>query len=176
MAIDKKFLDKLLALPIRSFTEQFSKFTDNKSRDVYLRLLTELSHSIEENNLDCFQKYSKYLKTITDTTCIDKLKDLFATDNPFQFSNAIILASKFSAANILQRVLANYNKILDNLAAKLGRSPIRPEDVDEQQHNAIYYAFRSGNVDIAKALIEFWSIASNEMIRVCLYRRNNSNY
>ncbi|KAG8178987.1 hypothetical protein JTE90_012500 [Oedothorax gibbosus] len=85
----------------------------------------------------------------------EELYNYFCNSNPnLQIRNILILVCKHNKADFLDYLFNEESKILWNLMVKL--QIVSHTLIDEEQHNAFYYAVRSNNIILLDILIHKW--------------------
>ncbi|WP_410542263.1 ankyrin repeat domain-containing protein [Wolbachia endosymbiont of Tetranychus urticae] len=186
-----KFLLLSLLLPEEEFKDKYRKLYSNQSKPVdesgkvyierkdvnykkvtslYLNVLSEVKGLIERGDVDRLKNLSILIASITKIEKKTLLETIFnKEDNPIKDTNLIILACKHNQPEILKYLLSiEGSDLLKNLSDYINKPTINPTDTDGENHNAFYYAIRSGNVELLEVLIKwpnnfFYSLRSTKL-------------
>lgn len=148
------------------FPNDGNELPSNKAQITYFGLLSELKHSISNNDLGKFEKYFKFLTDFNDNQSRDDLSEWSVhTTNPLRLTNLIILCCRFNRTNFLEFLLANGNESYVKAASVNARdnSELLAEK-DDEQHNALYYALRNNNIEMVDMIVRHWSDVEIEQL------------
>ncbi|XP_044729331.1 uncharacterized protein LOC123292680 [Chrysoperla carnea] len=154
--------ERLLSSSYKSkeeFTREYKKlYCENlKAKEFYLLVLIKVAKAISDNNVANLKKLSKFIGYVNSVENQATLRDYYNdVKNPIQKTNLVILACQHNKVTILEYLFDNSSNILNSLSVDIGRNITLPNDKDELGHNAIYYAIRSGNIELLDTLINKW--------------------
>nr|XP_042907959.1 uncharacterized protein LOC107440000 [Parasteatoda tepidariorum] len=153
-------VQQLLNLLMKSenaVTDHFSQYDEEKKIRIYLKILIAIKNAIEANEEVKFQRLSTSLSLLSKGASSPNLNSSFnCDDNPFKMSNVIIMTCKYNRLEILNHIFSEDSMIISDLSSKIGREYPLPADNDEEDHNAFYYAIRSGNIRLLEVLMKKW--------------------
>lgn len=141
---------------------QFYRFSKQlnaaEKQSTYFYLLQVLVRTIEENDFNRFKQVTKSIAAFTKIQDKNNLREWFLdAKNPLLTSNLILLCCKQNRNDFLNFLFVENNEVcLKNLSIDVNKNAPLPSDVDDEQHNAIYYAIRNGNIEMVKIIVENW--------------------
>lgn len=138
------------------FTKNFENYDEASVRKLCSEVFNQIVKVTISGNIDHFKSlnwFADYISSVKDEEIVcDYFNDL---NNPLQSSNLVILICKHSNAKLLEYLFSEECKLLNSMV-KFRKVSVTPAVEDEDQHNAIYYAVRSNNVDLLDILIHKW--------------------
>uniref|UniRef100_A0A0K8S4L0 Uncharacterized protein n=1 Tax=Lygus hesperus TaxID=30085 RepID=A0A0K8S4L0_LYGHE len=131
----------------------YARSNEEESRKIYLRRLNDVRDAITRGNLNSLKNICNFLLEIDSIEKDENLQKHYKDpNNPFSGTNLIIFTCKHDQYDILKYFLVPEERVLFKLYEKIGHSFIHPDNIDQYQHNAFYYAIRSNDVKMVDVL------------------------
>lgn len=149
----KGSLSKLQLLASNSeeeFLKEIRKYDESDTKEIYLRVLAIIEEATTTGDVANFKRsitLFRYLSNLGGAA-----SDL---ENERKFQNLVISSCKHSSVEILKYLFEILTTCFLCLPRANGVS-IKPGEVDNECHNAFYYAIRSNNVQTLDTLIKNW--------------------
>ncbi|XP_057322749.1 uncharacterized protein LOC130666094 [Microplitis mediator] len=145
----------LMSTSRKKFKEEFKNYDKSSVEKLYSAISKEIFRTISTANFKDFEKLIKlteYIKNSGDNLAQDHFhRSIY---EPMKNSNFIIVACKYNQVSVLEYLFDNPKVI--NLFKNDDKNFLKPDDIDEERHNAFYYAVRSGNCKLIETLINKW--------------------
>lgn len=127
------------------FTKEYQQHDATTAKNLYLQMLLYTNNAVKCGNNENFKKICKLIKCVQNIEDRETIRSYHCdTDNSIQNTNLIILACKHNKFKILRLILSESRELLDILFPSNRDNLILPDHKDEENHNAFYYAIRSG--------------------------------
>ncbi|CAL1291481.1 unnamed protein product [Larinioides sclopetarius] len=122
----------------------------------YFQILREIKSTVLRDDVVRFKALSSLLNYVVASKSSEQMQKLEQTAlEAVGKINLITLACKTAAGGILEHLLSDQN-VHFVLPSRTDRSDLSPEELDDECHNAFYYAIRSGEIRLLEILIDKW--------------------
>ncbi|GBL99073.1 hypothetical protein AVEN_227570-1 [Araneus ventricosus] len=155
-SIHREYLLLRLLEP-HDFAKKFKKHDEVRRKYFYCQILNDMMTAVINSDLINLKWLACIIQCVNDELNNLDFQTFFRNaDNSLKDTNLIILSCKYNSVQALDFIFDHGCTIIDNLSTKFGNTTWLPTDVDENQHNAFYYAIRSTNVNLLSILISKW--------------------
>ncbi|KAG8186855.1 hypothetical protein JTE90_024101 [Oedothorax gibbosus] len=140
----------------KKFITNFGNYDHESIRKLCLEILNKTEKIAESGDVDGFKSLNWFVEHISGAVQERNFCDYFiyANNDSVTRKNILVLICKHSHGDILNCLFSEEFKLLWNFLVKL--QIVSLTSTDEEQHNAIYYAIRSNNVQLLNILIHKW--------------------
>ncbi|KAG8193895.1 hypothetical protein JTE90_011454 [Oedothorax gibbosus] len=140
------------------FKKKFENYDDASVKEMYLAVFDKIWQVAVSGDVNNLKSLNWYLDYILSAKKEENICDYFSASRSDSASidNLVILVCKHNHADLLDYLFSEECKILLNLTVKLEVLSLTPMNRDEEQHDAIYYAVRSNNIQLLNILIHKW--------------------
>ncbi|KAG8186863.1 hypothetical protein JTE90_024107 [Oedothorax gibbosus] len=140
----------------KKFITNFGNYDHESIRKLCLEILNKVEKIAESGDVDGLKSLNWFVEHISGAVQDETLYNYFmnANNDSITRRNILVLICKHGHGDILNCLFSEEFKLLWNFLVKL--QIVSLTSTDEEQHNAIYYAIRSNNIQLLDALIHKW--------------------
>ncbi|GIX81417.1 ankyrin-3 [Caerostris darwini] len=151
------FLTNLLAKSEDELVTEFCTCNEEGKERIYLTILFALQKVILQSDTDILKKISLIFNIFKNEISEGLLLKFYENiNNPFKITNPVILCCKQGNVEIIKLLFEQHASFCNLLSKNSIAFNINPTDVDEDCHNAFYYAMRSAKTELLQYLINSW--------------------
>ncbi|GIY33491.1 hypothetical protein CEXT_536251 [Caerostris extrusa] len=153
----EEYLTNLLGKSEDELVTEFCACNEEGKERIYLTILFALQKVILQSDTDILKKISLIFNIFKNEISEGLLLKFYENiNNPFKITNPVILCCKQGNVEIIKLLFEEHGAFCNLLPKNSNEFNINPTDVDEDCHNAFYYAMRSGKTELLQYLINSW--------------------